>query len=375
MTRGAVAIVGVGTTAQGVLPGLSADEIAIQAFRLALQDAGINKNNVDGLITCRSFGGNGIDTVIGQIAGMNPRYSATLDYGTSNFSLHLAAMAIEAGFATTVALMYGTNQGSAGRIFNIPYRSLEDTAAYGFFDLAGPAAMAFRRHQYLYGTTEEQLAWISVTQRRHAQLNPLAVFTEPMSLADYLSLPYLVKPLRRPDLLTATDGGACLIVTRADRGADHPKKPVYLLAGAQTTALRQNQNSDQLMRPWIREVADGHYDQAGIHRGDVDVLFIQEATSVWVLQMLEWFGFCKIGEAGAFVEGGRIGLGGELPVNTNGGNLSEAYMWGWLHLSEAVRQLRAECGPRQVAGAKVAQYCSAMAFQKAASSILASEVP
>ena len=376
MTPGGTAIIGVGTTPQGALPGQNSDEIAIEAFRLALEDARIAKRDVDGLITCRSWGGLGVDTVIGQLVGLNPRYSGTLDYGTCNFSLHLAAMAIEADLAKTVALMYGTNQGSANRQSTAPGGDfMEYTAEYGFLNIAGPAALAFRRHQHLYGTTEEQLGQISVTQRRNAQLNPLAVFQEPMSLSDYVAMPYSVRPLRRPDIVSMTDGGACLIVTRGDRAKTHYHKPVYLLSGAQMTALRQYNNPDQLLRPWIGDVASVIYERAGIDRDDIDVLFVQEATSVWVLQMLEAFGFCPIGESGAFVQEGRIALDGELPVNTNGGNLSESYMWGWLHLCEAVRQLRGECGPRQVEGAKVAQYCSTMAFQKAASSILSSEIP
>ena len=371
--RGSVAIVGVGTTAQGELPGKSADEIAVDAFRLALADAGLIKDAVDGLVTCRAYGGFGVDTEIGRLAGLNPRYSATLDYGTCNFSLHLAASAIQAGLASTVAIMYGTNQRTSGHRFQAPVGSdlvAGLTEPYGFFNVAGPAAMAFRRHQHLYGTTEAQLGAIAVTERAHAALNPAAIFRQPLSIEDYLASRYIVRPLRRPDICMISDGGACLILTGRERAADFPKPPVYLLGLAQQTGLREYQNDDQLMRPWIQQVAERVYQSAGLGRDEVDVLFIQDPTSVWVLQMLEWYGFCPLGEGGPFVAEGHIRLGGRLPLNTNGGQLSEAYMWGWLHLAEAVRQLRGECGPRQVPGARVAQYCSTMAFQKAASSLL-----
>jgi len=371
--RGRVAVVGVGTTPQGELPGRSGDEIAIEAFRLALEDARIDKSEIDGLITCKSFGGGGIDTEIGRLAGLNPSYSATLDYGTCNFSLHLAVMAIAAGFARTIALMYGTNQRSAGNRFRvIPGSSMLGSLAlpYGFINVAGPAALAFRRHQHLYGTTERQLGMIAVTLRQYARLNPLAVFQDPLTIDDYMASRYIVRPLRRPDICMISDGGACLIVTDRDRARDCPKPPVYVLGMAQQTALREYENQDQLMRPWIRSVADRVFRNAGIGRDEIDVLFVQDATSVWILQMLELFGFCGEGEVGPFLESGAIGLGGSLPVNTNGGQLSESYMWGWLHLAEAVRQLRGESGERQVRGAQVAQYCSSMAFQKAASSIL-----
>lgn len=371
--RGAVSIVGVGTTAQGELPGKTADGIAVDAFRLALADAGIDKSQVDGLITCRSFGGSGVDVEVGALAGINPRFSATLDYGTCNFSLHLAVMAVVTGLATTVALMYGTNQRSAGNRFSEPAGNEDFLAPYGFFNIAGPAALAFHRHQHLYGTTEAQLGEIAVASREHARLNPAAIFRDPLSIEDYLASRYIVRPLRRPDLCMISDGGACLIVTATDRAAAHPQSPVRVMGMAQTSALRGFQNDDQLLRPWIADVANRIYAAAGVAQSEVDVLYIQDPTSIWILQMLEWYGFCPIGEGGAFLEDGRIRIGGELPVNTNGGQLSESYMWGWLHLAEAVRQLRGDCGERQVPGATVAQYCSTMAFSKAASTILASE--
>jgi acetyl-CoA acetyltransferase len=374
--RGQTAIVGVGSTKQGELPGWDADEIGIDALRLALDDSGLSKSDIDGLITCKSHGGYGIDTRIGRLAGLNPRYSATLDYGTCNFSLHLAAMAISAGLASTVALIYGTNQRSAGNRFREPAGSgSEAVNAHGFFNIAGPAAMAFRRHAHCYGTTERQLGHVAVTERMHARLNPAAIFQQALTIEQYLSEPYLVAPLRRSDLCMISDGGACLIVTAAARVTSTRTKPVYLLGMDQTTGLRQYQNPDNLMRPWIRDLSHNVYRNAGVERSDIDVLFIQDPTSVWVLQMLEWFGFCEIGSAGPFVEEGNIALGGAIPLNTNGGQLSESYMWGWLHLCEAVRQLRGTCGDRQVPSATFAQYCSTKGFEKAATSILGTEVP
>ncbi len=375
LRRGEVAVIGVGSTEQGELPGRSADEIAVDALRLALRDCGLEKGDLDGLITCKSFGGSGIDTDIGRMAGINPRYSATLDYGTCNFSLHLAAMAIASGMATTIALLYGTNQRSAGNRFRaVAGSGAESLGLHGFHNIAGQGALAFARHAHLYGTTQEQLGWVSVTERAHAQLNPAAIFRTPLTIEDYLAEPYLVAPLRRSDVCMISDGGACLIVTSADRVASASTQPVYLLAMEQATGLRQYQNPDNLLRPWVSAMTT-IYASAGLSRADVDVLFIQDPVSVWVCQMLELFGFCGPGESGPFVQEGRIRLGGEIPVNTNGGQLSESYMWGWLHLCEAVRQLRGECGDRQVADATFAQYCSTKGFEKAATSILGSSVP
>jgi acetyl-CoA acetyltransferase len=365
--RDRVAIAGIGTTQQGIFPDVDGNDLAADAFCLALEDCGLAKNDVDGLITCKSYGGLGVDTQMAVLLGLNPRYSATLDYGTCNFSLHLAAMVITAGFADVVACMYGTNQRSNRNYFN---QGSDDGAPYGFVNIAGPASLALRRHMYEYGTTEEQMSAIAVTFRQHALLNPIAYMKTPITKDDYLNSRYIVAPLHLFDMCLITDGGSCLIVTSAERARDMKKPPVYIMGMAENTGLRFYQNDDQLMRPFIREVAERIYPAAGVTQKDIDVLYIQDPTSVWPLQMLEWYGFCGLGEGGQFIQDGRIGLWGELPLNTNGGQLSEAYMWGWLHIPEAVRQLRGEAGPRQVEGAEIAQYCSTMAFQKAASTIL-----
>ncbi len=368
--RDKVAIVGVGTTRQGTIPDKDGNEIAVDAFKLALDDAGLKKEDIDGLITCKSFGGLGIDTQIAHLLGMNPRYSATLDYGTCNFSLHLATSVIMAGLADVVACVYGTNQRSNRNRFA---GGREDSAAYGFFNIAGPAAMAFRRHMEVYGTTQQQLGAIAVAQRKHANLNPNAVMTgRPLSIEDYMASRYIVWPLHLYDICLITDGGSCFIVTSAERAKSMKKQPVYLMGMAENSGgLRDMQNPDNLMRPWIKEVAKQIYPAAGVTQKDIDALYIQDPTSIWPLQMIEWYGFCGEGEAGSFIQNGRIELGGELPLNTNGGQLSESYLWGWLHIPEAVRQLRGECGPRQInPRPEIAQYCSTMGFSKAASSIL-----
>ena len=372
--RGQTAIVGVGNTAQGTLPGRSANEIAVEAIQEALADAGLEKKDVDGLITCRNLRSReGIDEQIGQLMGLNPNYSATLDYGTGNFSLHLGVMAILSGLASTIVLVYGTNQRSAKADFGVAVGGGADMAAIaGLAHVAGPAAMAFRRHQHLYGTTERQLGWVSVSQREWAQMNPLAIFKQPMSIDDYMAMEYMVAPLRRPDLTMISDGGVAIVLTSAERALDRPKKPAYILGIAERTALRGYQNLENLMRPWLGDVAKQLWSSSGLSPKDVDALYIQDATSVWVLQMLEWYGFCKVGEGGPFLEEGHTRPGGSLPLNTNGGQLSESYMWGWLNLAEGVRQLRGECGPRQVPNPEVVLDCSTHDFLKGAATILSS---
>ena len=376
MTRRApTAIVGVGATEQGTIPGVSGDELAVRAAVLAMADAGIDKSQIDGLVTCKPPRGparTGVDENVGQLLGINPAFASTLEYGACAFSLHLAAMAIESGQATTVLCTYGTNQRSAKANFSTPIGGTADWSALaGFVHVAGPAAMAMRRHMHLYGTTEEQLGWVSVSQREWAQKNPIAIFRDPMTIDDYLASPYMVAPLRRPDLTMISDGGAAVIMTSAERAADVRAKPIYMLGMAQQSALRGEQSPDRVMRPWIHDIADRLYRNAGATPQDIDIAYLQDATSVWVIQMLEWYGLCGIGEAGPFLAEGHTRPGGSLPVNTNGGQLSECYMWNWMHLYEAVHQLRNECGDRQVPDAKVALHAQTHDFFKGAASIFA----
>ncbi len=376
MTRRArTAIVGVGATEQGTIPGVSGDELAVRAAVRALADAGIDKSEIDGLVTCKPPRGparTGVDENVGQLLGINPAFASTLEYGACAFSLHLAAMAIESGQASTVLCTYGTNQRSAKANFSTPIGGTADWSALaGFVHVAGPAAMAMRRHMHLYGTTEEQLGWVSVSQREWAQKNPIAIFRDPMTIEDYLASPYMVAPLRRPDLTMISDGGAAVIMTSAERAADLRAKPVYLLGMAQQSALRGEQSPDRVMRPWIQDIARRLYANSGATPDDIDIAYLQDATSVWVIQMLEWYGFCGVGEAGPFLSEGHTRPGGSLPVNTNGGQLSECYMWNWMHLYEAVHQLRGGCGDRQVPDAKVVLHAQTHDFFKGAASIFA----
>jgi len=371
VTLAKTAIVGIGATEQGEIPGQSADHIAARAAVKALEDAGIDKSQIDGLVTCRppmAPGKVGTDEDIGQLLGVNPAFTSTLEYGPCAFSLHVAAGAISAGLCHTVLLTYGTNLRSAGASFGGGTRDWLTLA--GLVHIAGPAAMAARRHMHLYGTTEEQLGWVSVAQREWAQNNPIAIFRDPMSIDDYMASPYVVEPLRRPDLTMISDGGCAVVLTSAERAKDFKKAPVYLLSMAQQSAMRSDQNVDKLMRPWLKDIGDNVFARAGLGPRDMDLVYLQDATSVWVLQMLEWFGFCGVGEGGPFLAEGHTRPGGSLPVNTNGGQLSECYMWNWMHLYEAVRQLRKECGSRQVPDVEVALHAQTHDFYKGAATIL-----
>jgi acetyl-CoA acetyltransferase len=367
--RGKVAIVGVGHSAQGTLPGKTPEQLSIEAIKSALADAQLTKDQIDGLITCKSVQGGNVDVTLGPLFGLSPRYAQTLDYGTCNFSLHLAVQAILTGMADTVCLVYGANARS-GR-FNFGASSPTLPGASGFVHIAGQAAMALQRHKAVYGTTDEQFGWFAVSEREWAKLNPLAIFQDTLTIDDYLAKPYMVEPLRREDVTMISDGGVALIVTSAERAKDFPNKPVYILGMAEQSELRGDYLDDYLMRPYLKKAGEQIWRNTGFTPSDIDILYIQDPTAVWDLQMVEAYGFAPEGEGGAWVAEGHTRPGGDLPLNTNGGQLSESYMWGWLHIVEAVRQLRGTVEPeRQVSNAELAMYCSTFTFFKGACSII-----
>src|SRR5258708_34921630 len=191
---GQVAIVGLGHTRQGELPGASPGENAVDAALLALADGGLQAADLDGLISCKSVQGLGNDVSVGQLLGVNLPYVQSLDYGTCNFSLHLAVMAIATGMASTILLTYGANARSGKFDFGKPMYGADMASAAGLVHIAGRAGLALARHKYLYGTTDEQFGMLAVGQRQWAQRNPNAIFRKPMTMEDYLAEPYLVEP-------------------------------------------------------------------------------------------------------------------------------------------------------------------------------------
>jgi len=233
-------------------------------------------------------------------------------------------------------------------------------APWGMTSQGALYALFFQRHKLLYGTTEEQLGAVAVAFRKHACLNPNAVMQTPITIQDYLDARYIAEPLRLYDYCLINDGGVAIIVRRADMTRDLKQRPIMVSGFGWS---EENVDATQL-RPRLKsfyhgahhDVAAQAYPMAGVTPKDVDVFATYDSFSVHLLASLEGFGFCKEGEAGAFVQGGRIEIGGDLPCNTSGGMLSESYMQSWNHQPELVRQLRSGLGHRQVQGAEVAQY-------------------
>ena len=221
------------------------------------------------------------------------------------------------------------------------------------FAAAGNSAITASRHMALYGTKSTHLAEVAVACRHHASMNPNAVMRDPITIEDHQNSRFIVEPFRLFDCCLISDGGVCVIVTSAERARDS-KQPRVLISGmGQGYTTRTLGREDWWYVPHQKDACDRAYAMAGVGPSEIDVAQLYDNFTMSVLLWLEHAGFCGLGESGPFVEGGRIQLGGDLPVNTAGGNLSESYMEGWLHIVEGVRQMRGACGPRQVEDAEV----------------------
>ncbi|HWK68298.1 MAG TPA: thiolase family protein [Rhizobiaceae bacterium] len=357
------AVVGVGASPQGTFPDSDAYTLALQAFSNALDDCGLTRHDVDGLIV--QGPGNISFVRVGEMLGINPVVGANFDIGGPGTGplIQYGTMLIATGMCETVALIYGNASRTEGRKFGgdtnvTPGR--EYSSAFYYYGLTSPgAASAFqaRQHFDLYGTTSEQLAAVPIAQRKHAILNPGSIKKEPLTVEKYMGARFICEPLRLYDYCLINDGGVALIMTTAERAKDLKKRPVYVSGiGRQDTYRGSSLPNTNFWQDTMPKAAEMVYGMAEVGREDMDALMIYDSFSINIWISLENFGFCKPGEGGDFTQGGRIELGGELPVNTHGGHLSDSYMQGWLHQVEAVRQLRKECGARQVKDAELIQY-------------------
>ena len=373
------AIVGVGASRQGNFPDSDPYTLAIQALHVALDDAGLTKSDIDGLIV--QGPGNVSFVRMGEMLGIDPVAGANFDVGglATGPLIQQAAMMLHAGLCRTVALVYGNASHAEGRKFGgdtVVTPGREYSSAFYYYGLTSPgAASAFqtRLHFNTYGTRPEQLAEVAISQRRHAGLNPNALKREPLTLEQYMNARFVCEPLRLYDYCMINDGGVALIMTTTDRARDLAKPPVLIAGiGRQDSYRQSSMPSYSLWRDTMPKAAEQVYAMAGISRSDVDALMIYDSFSINIWLSLENFGFCQPGEAGDFATARRMALDGDLPVNTHGGHLSDSYMQGWLHQVEAVRQLRGEAGARQLQGARHIQYicrgnlCSTIVYRSAA---------
>lgn len=360
------AIVGIGQTAYTSRSGRTVLDQASEACLHAVQDAGLQVADVDGLVSFHfndSVPAIAVATALGVPAA---RYAIDVSGGGNAAALIVlqAAAAIEAGLATTVLCYRAMNGRSGFRLGGgreLTARGVSQyTAPFGWITYPQAMAMWCRRHMIRHGTTGEQLGQVAVTCRANAALNERAMQRAPITLDDYLASRFIVEPFRLLDICLESDGACALVVTSAERARDLGHPPVYIRGGAYGGGPNQGDDLFDAMR-WPEHahnyssyIADDLWRSAGLGPDDIDVAEIYDCFTYSVLMQLEGFGFCRQGEGGAFVQAGRIARDGELPVNTHGGLLSEAYIHGLNHAVEAVSQLRGQAGARQVAGAEVA---------------------
>ncbi len=367
--QGQACIVGIGDTryrrgSEG--PVDSPLPLELEACEAAIADAGLRPGDIDGILP---FFGLSIAEALAVNLGVEDlKYQATSHVGGAGpgASLANAAMAVDAGLASHVLIPGGWFGFSGRRVRQIivqdPSTMSGGTNARDFyfpFGLTAPVqwfSFVARWHMNEFGTKPEHLGAVAVAQRKHAQLNPNALTNgKPLSMDDYLASPMISDPYRLFDCSLEADGGAAFVVTSLERARDLKQKPVKLLGVAQGQPYPADDlvTRDDVFQLGQTSAAPRAFEMAGITPQDVDFAEIYDPFTFQVIQQLEEMGFCERGEGGPFVEGGRIELGGELPVNTHGGLLSEAHVLGMNHFIEAVRQLRGEAGQRQVENAEI----------------------
>jgi acetyl-CoA acetyltransferase len=353
--RDKYAIAGVGNTRYGKVPGMSALSHAVEACRLAIEDAGIAKDEVDAVLTKAPTANFQMlwSARVAQSLGIVPRATATLDAaGASNVNLiAYACMLIETGQAKAAVISYGDNPATGSRAAYARIRG--EDAAYGLFGAPSSYALVARRHMHEFGTTHDQLGAVAVNARRNAAKNPNAQFRDPITLDDYHSSRWLAEPFHLLDCCPVSDGGAAVVVTSAERARDLRQTPVSIMGWGQAHPAWDIAARRVWTTSGAKESGRAAFEMAGITTEDVDFVQLYDCFTIVPIITLEDYGFCAKGEGGAFVEDGRIALDGDLPLNTSGGLLSETGMPGMQLILEAVRQLRGDCGERQVEDAHV----------------------
>jgi acetyl-CoA acetyltransferase len=343
--------------------GLPILALQAQAISRALADAGLSLRDVDGIAT------SGVSRFsAGQVAdylGLRPAWTDSTFAGGCAYEMYIAraAQAIESRQCGTVVISYASNQRSArsrslagGQERHTPEAQFEQP--YAPMYPISYYAMAAQRYLETYGATREELAEVAVAAREWALLNPRAYRHEagPLTAADVLAAPLISAPLGKLDCCLVTDGGGAVVLTSLERARDLRRPPVIVLGYGESTTNVSMTADEDLLHTGAAQAGRRAFAMAGLEPADVDVAQVYDSFTITVVLTLEALGFCPHGSAASWVQGGRIRPGGDLPLDTSGGGLSYCHpgQFGVLLLVEAVRQLRGECGARQVAGAEVA---------------------
>ncbi|MFQ5849661.1 MAG: thiolase family protein [Candidatus Binatia bacterium] len=343
---GKYAVVGMGETTVGKRPETSTNSLHLEAIRACLQDAGISAAQVDGLVTNQPLNDahRSYAIRIAHMAGIHPRYATDLALGgaTPIAMVQHAVMAIEAGMANTVVCVHARKRATPDPTPGHPIRSGEEhwEQPWGHFSAVANHAFAARRHMHEYGTRSEDLAQVAMACRKHACLNNNATMRKPITVADHQQSRMVVDPLHLLDCCLESDGGGAILVTSAERARDFPKPPVAILGMGQHHPHSTLLDAPSLTTLGGKVSSETAYQMAGLTPKDMDFAEIYDCFTITLMITLEDYGFCKKGEGKDFVKEGRIEIGGELPVNTHGGLLSQAHIEGMLHITEAIKQLR-----------------------------------
>lgn len=349
--RGNAAIVGTAESDLGaVAPDMSPIDLMAQGTMRALDDCGLTLGDVDGIFVAASQSRMAAMSLV-EYLGIQPKYFDSTQIGGSSFMAHLthAQAAIASGMCETVVVAYGSTQRTVGRAtasarepnpYEDPYKPMMPPSAY---------ALAASRHMHEFGTTREQIAEVAVAARKWAQLNPKSFMTDELTVDNVLNARMVSHPFTVRDCCLVTDGGGAIVVTTPERAKDLKQKPAYLLGSGEAITHAMISQMPDLTTSGTAISGALAFERAGVKAEDIDVLALYDAFTINVILFLEDLGYCKKGEGGAFVSGGRIAPGGELAVNTSGGGLSYCHpgMYGLLVLIEAARQIQGLCGDRQ----------------------------
>lgn len=336
-----------------------------EAFVSALADSGIDRGEIDGLIV----GPTTAYERVGELLGLDVGWGGQADAMTAVME---ACMAIHAGLASVVALVYGNDQRSAHVNYGGPdaqgggaFMAYVYHAPWGFTSQGALYAMMARRYMHERGMTQAELGEVAVAQRLAASRNPQALMRRPISIDDYLASPFVCEPLHLFDYCLINDGGVALIVAEAGKARRIGRAPVSIRGVGRHDLNRGATSLEPRLLDFYhsaqKKVAAKVFDMASLGPGDMDALQIYDSFSLHIPLALEGYGYCAVGDAGRYMREHGISLARGLPVNTGGGHLSESYMQGWNHQIEAVRQVRGEAGERQVARCRHVHYSSDVA--------------
>ena len=363
--RGQVAIVGIGLSPVGKVPGRSPLWLAAAAAKQALADAGIQKSEIDGVLASPAMAAqfHRFSVAFSEYFGVRPTFSNTLQVSgaTAATMFNIAAAAIHGGLAETV-LVVGGDSLLSGLTPELALRSLTESRDQQYempfgIPVANTFAMTAHRHMKEFGTTPEQLAQVAVTQRRHAARTPGAQQTEEITVDDVLNSKMVTSPYRKLDCSLISDGGAAFVLTSAERAKTLGiERPIYILGGGECYTHEHIFLMPSLTTTGAVQSSQKAYAMAGYGPKDMHTAGVYDCFTGTVIMMLEDLGFCPKGEGGRFVADGQMTYGGQIPSNTHGGLLSFAHSGipgSLFHFHEVVAQLRGECGARQVASAEL----------------------